>query len=215
MPPWTLPELTWRYVHPSSSLDVKLIECHAQAGIRSVSRDAATQVSDWMTQAQALQADIEKSRKLAGDIVKQAEADEEQAHALEDQQMHLDFLEKERLFNSQLFVALHSIKHAQELFNEAEKLASERDILNALQKVACGLQLGNTAVITDYRSIMEDYSYYSNASIYSCGTSAGSACERITKPRYTNNSWIFGAPWYILILRMEVSQFISRSRGAT
>lgn len=107
-----------------------------EAEIRSISRETATNVSDWMAQAQALQADIEKSRKLAGEIVKQAEADEERIHALEDHEAHLAFLEKEKLFNTQLYEALQSIKHVHQLLDETERLASERHILEALQTLA-------------------------------------------------------------------------------
>jgi centromere/kinetochore protein ZW10 len=115
-----------------------------------------------MTQAQALQADIEKSRKLAGEIVKQAEADEEKLHALEDQETHLNFLEKEKLFNSQLYVGLQSIKRVHQLFDEAERLASERHILKALQKLAGGSKVRKFRYITNCDRFMGNPIWYSN-----------------------------------------------------
>lgn len=117
-----------------------------QAEIRDISREAAPDVTDWMRQARALQADIEKSRRLAGEIVKQAEADEERIRALEDQEAHLAFLEKEQLFNSQLHEALRSIKRVHQLHDEAERLAIERHILEALQVLAGTQESGSSSV---------------------------------------------------------------------
>jgi len=89
-----------------------------------------------MSHAQALQADIESSRKLASDIVRQAEADEDRIAALQDQETHVTFLEQETLFNSQLNDALISIKDVHERLDKAEKLATQRRILEPIQILA-------------------------------------------------------------------------------
>jgi centromere/kinetochore protein ZW10 len=85
-----------------------------------------------MATAQTLQADIEQSRKLASDIVKQAEADEERLRILAEDEARVAFLEKEHLFNSQLVETVHSIKQISEILDEVESLAREGHITQPL-----------------------------------------------------------------------------------
>ena len=66
-----------------------------QTEIRDISRETIPDVESWMTNARAVQQDIERLRRLATEIVREAEADEERLAHLEDRKAHLELLEKE------------------------------------------------------------------------------------------------------------------------
>lgn len=85
-----------------------------------------------METAQALQADIEKSRKLASDIVKQAEVDEERIRSLAEHETHVAFLEREQLFNNQLVETLHSVKEVWGILYEVEMLVRQGQVIEPL-----------------------------------------------------------------------------------
>lgn len=84
-----------------------------------------------MANAKALQADIDKSRKLASEIVRQAEAQEHSP--LEEQEAHVAFLQREATFNSQLGEALESIKEVDIQLKQVDRLTSEKRILDSLR----------------------------------------------------------------------------------
>jgi centromere/kinetochore protein ZW10 len=106
---------------------------HLQSEIRQISSDSAPDVDTWITNAKSLQDNVEKSRKLANSIIREAEADEERLERVQENENYVDFLAKETAFNDQLLEALRSIQRAHDSLDKAEELASERKILEALR----------------------------------------------------------------------------------
>ncbi|RFU26758.1 hypothetical protein B7463_g9583, partial [Scytalidium lignicola] len=103
--------------------------------IRQLSRESAPEVDSWILNAKSLQDDIDKSRRLASEIVRQAEADEENSEALREQEIYVEFLTREKLFNSQLRETLEAIRVANNAFDSAEQLSYEKKIIDALHSL--------------------------------------------------------------------------------
>jgi len=89
--------------------------------IRTISRESAPDVETWIATAKALQKDIQASRALANKIVKQAEEDK-YSDEIELHGLHVDFLEKELRFNSQLGEALASVKEVEDCLRQVDRL---------------------------------------------------------------------------------------------
>ncbi|KAF4626360.1 hypothetical protein G7Y89_g11800 [Cudoniella acicularis] len=100
--------------------------------IKEISRDSAPDVDAWISHAQTIQDDIEKSRRLASGIVRQAEADELRLESLEEQETYVAFLSKEMAFNEHLGEALRSIQEVNIKLDKAEELAVEKKITEAM-----------------------------------------------------------------------------------
>lgn len=90
-------------------------------------------VESWMTNARAVQQDIERLRRLATEIVREAEADEERLEHLGDQNSHLELLEGEMLFNKRLGEALQYIYQVNDAVGNVERSAGDKNILEALR----------------------------------------------------------------------------------
>jgi centromere/kinetochore protein ZW10 len=93
-------------------------------------------VESWMTNARAVQEDIERLRRLATEIVREAEADEERLEQLEDRKAHLELLENETLFNKRLTEALQCIYQVNDAVDKVERVAGEKNVLEALRLLA-------------------------------------------------------------------------------
>ncbi|KAF4536706.1 RZZ complex subunit Zw10 [Lasiodiplodia theobromae] len=106
-----------------------------EAEIRALSRAAAPDVDSWIAQAKQLQADIERSRATAHDIVQQAEAANTLHAGVHDASGKAALLKNELAFNDTLTATLERIKQASLLLDGAQNAALEQDILGALQKV--------------------------------------------------------------------------------
>jgi centromere/kinetochore protein ZW10 len=111
-------------VHPANS--------YIQAEIRQISRDKASSVNVWIAHAKTIQNDIDKSRKLANAIVREAEADEERLDGLKDKENTVEFLTKEVAFSTSLRDGLKAIQVTRDRLRDVEKLATERKIHEAL-----------------------------------------------------------------------------------
>jgi centromere/kinetochore protein ZW10 len=112
-----------------------------------------------MATARTLQADIEQSRKLASDIVKQAEADEERLRILAEHEAQVKFLEKEHFFNSQLVETVHSIKQISEILDEVESLARDGQIMQPLHILeGMAINVGYGCFISNTSRILGDFS---------------------------------------------------------
>jgi centromere/kinetochore protein ZW10 len=81
-----------------------------QTEIQQISCDSAPDVDSWIMHAKSIQDDIEKSRRLASSIVRQAEADEQREYALQEKHGYTEFLGKEVSFNDQLLASLRNSK---------------------------------------------------------------------------------------------------------
>ncbi len=103
-----------------------------QSEIRNISSESAPEVDSWIKHAKALQEDIDSSRTLANEIVRQAEAGDTINQAVKDGEDRVEFLSKEARYNAQLGEALRRIKTVRDLLDEAEHAAIDRKILTAL-----------------------------------------------------------------------------------
>lgn len=88
-----------------------------------------------MSNAQSIQDDLEISRQLASQIVRQAEADETRLEELENSRNYVTFMTKEVELNAHLLQALHEIRKLNEQLDKAEMLAAESDIMAALREL--------------------------------------------------------------------------------
>lgn len=128
-------------IHACSSL---MLTAALQTEVRKISRQTMPDVESWITNARAVHEDIERLRRLATEIVREAEADEERLGLLEDRKVHLELLEKERLFNQRLSEALQCISQVNDAVDKAERVAGEKNILEALKLLAGSIQLFNS-----------------------------------------------------------------------
>ncbi|KAK7542534.1 uncharacterized protein J3D65DRAFT_219724 [Phyllosticta citribraziliensis] len=106
-----------------------------KADIRTLSRGAAPDVDGWIAQAKQLQADIERSRATAHDIVQQAEAGRTLQANVQDATSKVALLRSELVYNETLEATLVRIKQASDLLDKAEDAAAEYQTLNALDDV--------------------------------------------------------------------------------
>ncbi|KAA8575868.1 hypothetical protein EYC84_004955 [Monilinia fructicola] len=106
-----------------------------EAEVRQISRDSACDVDEWIQNAQALQDDIDKSRKLANEIVQQAEADVARVTDVQNHENHVELLVKEIEFNAHLMEYLQCIKIANDFLDKAAEEADRHEIHNALQSL--------------------------------------------------------------------------------
>lgn len=100
-----------------------------------MSRDAAPDIDGWIAQAKQLQADIERSRATAHDIVQQAEAGRTLHANVEDASSKVTLLKNELAFNDTLTATVERIKQASDLLDKAQDAAVEHDIIEALNKM--------------------------------------------------------------------------------
>ncbi|KAK7550673.1 hypothetical protein IWX49DRAFT_610787 [Phyllosticta citricarpa] len=103
-----------------------------KAEIRTLSRGAAPDVDGWIAQAKQLQADIERSRATAHDIVQQAEAGRTLKANVQDATSKVALLRSELVYNETLEATLVRIKQVSDLLDKAENAAAEHRIINAL-----------------------------------------------------------------------------------
>ncbi|KFZ07668.1 hypothetical protein V501_06228 [Pseudogymnoascus sp. VKM F-4519 (FW-2642)] len=104
--------------------------------IRKTSRDSAPEVDTWITNAHALQEDIENSKSLAEDIARDAEGGDALQRAAKEDAEHVEFLEKEVQYNNQLKEALGGIQDVQRMLDGAEGAGVEGRLLEALSILA-------------------------------------------------------------------------------
>lgn len=85
-----------------------------------------------MTNAKALEDDINKSRSLANDIVRRAEAPEVSGQAILEAEEKVGFLQREVAYTAQVREALTNIKRVNGLLDEVEQARNERRVLDSL-----------------------------------------------------------------------------------
>ena len=107
-------------------------DSNLQTEIRQISRESAPSVDTWISHAKTIQEDIERSKRLAISIVRQAERDLETEESLQEKENYVEFLTKEVSFNDQLVVALKGIQGVNERLQRVEDAAAQQDILGAL-----------------------------------------------------------------------------------
>jgi hypothetical protein len=119
-------------LNQTSACDVQSADNYIQVEIRQISKDKASSVDTWISHSKTIQGDIERSRKLANTIVREAEAEEERLEALKDKESTVEFLAKEVAFSTSLKGGLKAIQISRDRLRDVEELASERKIHEAL-----------------------------------------------------------------------------------
>ena len=89
-----------------------------------------------MANARAVHEDLERLRRLATDIVREAEDDEDRLELLQDRETHMQLLERETLFNKRLSEALLCIHQVNDALDQTERVARKKNILKALRLLA-------------------------------------------------------------------------------
>lgn len=89
-------------------------------------------MSSWRTSAKSVQDDIIRSKALASEILKQADAPDVPGRATDDIERKADFLIRELNYNQQVQDALRDIKGVNQTLDQVEQACSERRILDAL-----------------------------------------------------------------------------------
>jgi len=89
-------------------------------------------VSSWRSNAKSIQDDIVRSKALANEIVKHADAPHVSGKAIDDIERKSDFLIRELNYNQQVQEALRGIKGVNQTLDQAELACTERRILDAL-----------------------------------------------------------------------------------
>ncbi|KAF7952710.1 hypothetical protein EAE96_005941 [Botrytis aclada] len=130
--------------------------------VRQISRDSAADIDKWIQHAQALQDDIDKSRKLANEVVQQAEADEFRVTDVHNHENHVELLVKEIEFNAHLLECAQSIKRANDSLDRAVEQAEIQEIHEALKSLdVAGHQIADIPAETTVRAVrLLDTRYY-------------------------------------------------------
>ncbi|KAF1974030.1 hypothetical protein BU23DRAFT_505803 [Bimuria novae-zelandiae CBS 107.79] len=103
--------------------------------IRQISREAASDVDGWVTQARKLQADIKLSQETAKEIVQQAEAGKEKTAKVQDAVSKVSFLHSEIAYNESLVQVVEQLKDISTLLESAQEAAVCSHILHALERL--------------------------------------------------------------------------------
>jgi centromere/kinetochore protein ZW10 len=103
-----------------------------QDEIRKISRNSAPDVDTWIEHASALQAELDASQDFAREIKQEAEMGDKLYEAVKDDTNHVELLEREVTYNSQLIKALDVIKTVKDMLDEAEEAGMSNRILQAL-----------------------------------------------------------------------------------
>ncbi|KAF1984495.1 hypothetical protein K402DRAFT_447537 [Aulographum hederae CBS 113979] len=107
-----------------------------KAEIRSLSRGAAPDIDGWIVQAKQLQADIQRSRVTANEIVRQAQSGEELRAQVDDAESKVALLQGEMAFNESLTATLEHMRTVSSILDTAQEAAVEDQIILALERLA-------------------------------------------------------------------------------
>ncbi|KAI3396404.1 hypothetical protein diail_12212 [Diaporthe ilicicola] len=104
-----------------------------ESEIHSINQETAPDVSSWMANAQSVQDDISRSKRLANDIVRQAEEPVLSGAAIQEAEDKFVFLQAELAYNQRVQEALRGIKDVNQILDQVERARDERRILHALR----------------------------------------------------------------------------------
>ncbi|KAI1860276.1 uncharacterized protein JN550_011654 [Neoarthrinium moseri] len=103
-----------------------------ESEIHKINEETAPDVQSWVTNAKTVEDDINRSRSLANEIVRRAEAPEVSGQTIHEAEEKVNFLQRETVYNRQVREALTSVKHVNELLDQVEKAKDERRVLDSL-----------------------------------------------------------------------------------
>ncbi len=104
-----------------------------QADIRERSRETAPDVDGWISQAKLLQADIEESRALAREIVRQSDEGNDLEDRVGDASSKVDLLKAEVIFNETLVKTIEQIQRIDQSLNSVQEAALGDRLVDAIE----------------------------------------------------------------------------------
>ncbi|ROW02965.1 hypothetical protein VSDG_01799 [Cytospora chrysosperma] len=118
---------------PSAINALSEAKSRLEAQIHNINQETAPDVSSWMANAQSLQDDINRSKHIANDILRQAEEPVVSGKARKEAEEKVVFLQAELAYNQRVKDALRAIRDVNQILDEVEKARDERRIVNALR----------------------------------------------------------------------------------
>jgi centromere/kinetochore protein ZW10 len=106
-----------------------------QDEIRTVSREAASDVDGWITQARKLQDDIKRSQDTAKEIVQQAEASKDHTARVQDAASKLSLLHSEVTYNESLAQVVEQLRDISALLDSAQDAAVHGHVMHAIERL--------------------------------------------------------------------------------
>ncbi|EME39165.1 hypothetical protein DOTSEDRAFT_159357 [Dothistroma septosporum NZE10] len=121
-----------------------------KSSIKSISKDASSDIDTWITRAKELQADILRSRETARHIVAEAEAGKELRAKADDRKKKVQLLEKEVAFQELVAARLAHIRSAHGALRDVQDSIVAGDLSGSLQKLeAAEESIGGIGVSED------------------------------------------------------------------
>lgn len=104
-----------------------------QQDIHQINQETADDVNTWYNNAKVLQDDINRSKQIANDIIRQSEDPETSGKTVEEAEARAAFLIRELNYNDELIQTLRAIKAINTILDEVEQACAERRIVDALR----------------------------------------------------------------------------------
>ncbi|TLD11063.1 hypothetical protein PgNI_05587 [Pyricularia grisea] len=101
--------------------------------IHQINQETADDVNTWYNNAKVLQDDINRSKQIANDIIRQSEDPETSGKTVEEAEARAAFLIRELNYNDELIQTLRAIKAINTILDEVEQACAERRIVDALR----------------------------------------------------------------------------------
>ncbi|ETS79862.1 hypothetical protein PFICI_07391 [Pestalotiopsis fici W106-1] len=103
-----------------------------ESEIHTINEETSADVQSWVTNAKAVEDDISRSRTLANEIIRRAEAPEVSGQTIREAEDKVQFLQRETIYNRQVYEALTSIQRVNQLLDQVESMRNERRVLESL-----------------------------------------------------------------------------------
>jgi centromere/kinetochore protein ZW10 len=103
--------------------------------VRKISREAASDVDGWITQARKLQDDIKRSQETAKDIVQQAEEGKKHTAHVQDAASKVSLLHTEIAYNESLVRVVEQLRNISSLLDSAQEAAVVGHVIKALERL--------------------------------------------------------------------------------
>lgn len=103
-----------------------------ESEIHTINEETSSDVQSWVANAKSVEDDINRSRSLANEITRRAEAPEVSGQTLREAEDKVQFLQRETVYNRQVFEALTSIQRVNQLLDQVESTRNERRVLESL-----------------------------------------------------------------------------------
>lgn len=104
-----------------------------QAQIHAINQETKDDVSSWVRNAKSLQDDIIRSKIIANDILRQAEAPQISGETIQDAEAKAAFLSREVQYSQELHGVLRRIQNVTRLLGDVERATDERRVLDSLR----------------------------------------------------------------------------------